>query len=245
MSEPSPAGKWILEQYQLSEAAATASEVPTPYPAPYSPPSSRRSPKVFGWIAAALVAVGGVGIPAYLGLHEHHAEQQVTAYTSGTGGATFISPDGGFSATFPSQPSRSERTIDLPKIGGQQNVTLWSSGSKRNMFGVMVLDLPPGTDYNFSEGLDGAAAAVDGQVVQSRVTSFDGHEAGEGVVRARSGYYVKALIVPTPSRLYTLLVAASQDPPPGYDKFKSSFAIGDQASSGVGSTADQPTGPVV
>ena len=226
MSQPSPAGQWILDQYHLREAAAARRELPTPS----VPPPRRDPPKVLTWIAAALIAIGAIGIPAYLGLREHGKEQQVTAFTSGTGGEKFISPDGDFSATFPSTPSRSEHTVDLPKIGGPRQVILWSSGSRRNMFGVQVLSVPPGTDYNFSEGLEAAAAAVGGQVIQSRVTSFEGHVAGEGVVRSRSGYFVKALIVPMSGRLYTLLVAANQDPPPGYDKFKASFAIGEAPS---------------
>lgn len=174
-------------------------------------------------VLVALAAAAGASAVVDRVLQSDSAEERVEQYLTGEGEREFVSAEAGFRATFPRVPERSSEETDA---GGQPIVVkLFSAELEDAAFTVAVFDLASGAPFDLDGGVNGAAAAVDGRVENATRVKVQGFDAVEFLVAAPDGVFVKQLMVRAPARVYQLGVVGKQNPPSGYDKFKSSFQI--------------------
>jgi hypothetical protein len=197
------------------------SSFPPPLPPPAArPPKRRILAKVLLGGLGALIGLGTIG---YLTGDEQTAQKRVDSYLDGEGQKEFFAADLQFRATFPSVPERSEQAIDAD--GANLLATTYMSGSGDHAFGVSGFGLGVDRPFDLTYGVNGAAAAINGTVVSSALTTFQGFKAAEFLLDGPQGMFVKGLIVRAPTRVYQVQVISKSNPPTGYDQFLQSFNI--------------------
>ena len=199
---------------------------------PWTPPSTPVAPPAPARLGlprfARIAIVAGVVLVALIGIgvlvsNDDSAQKRVEAYLHGEGQKEFVASDVQFAATFPEIPDRTTKKLDV--AGQQVELVFYSSGSNVRLFGVGALDIPPGTAFDLNMAVNGSAAAAKGHVERSSLVTFNGMPAAEAVIAAEHGLFVKTLIVQAPKRIYEVEVIGKDNPPAGYDRFKSSFRI--------------------
>ena len=157
----------------------------------------------------------------------------VSAVACGGGGTSadetvvFTSPEGRFSAEFPAQPEREERTQTA--AGHTFKLVFFGTDEEDRAVQVGYIDYPPGLvtvdpRASLEGGAQGAATAVNGRLTKKTPTTFLGHEAIDYVVELDEGMVsAKAFLVG--DRMYVLQEAGRSQTSTAYDRLVSSFKL--------------------
>ena len=157
----------------------------------------------------------------------------LAAVACGGGGSStdeavvFTSREGRFSAEFPSQPERTERTQTVAGI--PLKLIFFGTDDEERAVQVGYIDYPPGIvtadpKTSLNGGAEGAAAAVNGRLTKKTPTTFLGHDAIDYVVEVEGGMLTaKAFLVG--DRMYLLQEAGESRTHTGYDRLVSTFKL--------------------
>jgi hypothetical protein len=184
-----------------------------------------------GWVAIAafvvVVAVAGSPTPPSQVAAERVAERlsEFAAADSADPAEEFVASDAGFSASFPTPPTRLSEPFEV----GERATTLveYTSETPEAVYSVVSHDLAPvdTLDLDLDLAPESAAASIGGQLEASQRRSIQGHDAVEYVIALPDGIFVKTVTIRAPARVYHVQVAGVTNPPVGYDQFIWSFAI--------------------
>lgn len=176
------------------------------------------------WILAALL---GSAVVALAVVEGDEGRRPVDDYVNGGRGEAYVAADAGFRAQFPTVPQRRAQRVVVD--GARVPVVDYTSGSGDSEFTVSFAEIPAAQDIGdpivrLNANATGAADAVKGKLVSSAITSLLGLPAVEYVISI-DGRFVKATSVLSGRRLYGIQVVGKTNPPPGYDRFRSSFQL--------------------
>ena len=177
-------------------------------------------------VLVVLLLAGGV---AALGVGVDDRDGgDVVRYLAGGPGRVLVARDGGFRVEFPTAPRRRAQTVDAK--GVEISVVDYTGGTDDHAFTVSFAEIPPGQEVGdpvarLQASATGAAEAVDGKLEASTVTEFAGLPAVEYLISA-DGRFIKVTSFLSGRRLFGVQVVGRQNPPGGYDRFRSTFRLG-------------------
>ena len=138
-------------------------------------------------------------------------------------GRQFVAADSQFRATFPGRPRRSIKPVEA--LGTTVDTVVYRSDLGTTTFFVQTFDLTAGVTYDLNGGMNGIAAALDGDVQSAAATTWQGFEAVDALLTTPRDQAVKLRAIGTPKHVYLLVVISMNDPVPEFDKFAASFEI--------------------
>jgi hypothetical protein len=211
------------------EVAGAVSTMAPPAPPPKER-SSRGSGAGFGKLLVRAVVIVAVGFGATKGFdvvrdyRDDQGAKRVAAYLTGEEGTPYVASDLEFRAVFPKLPERQERTDEVLDISVPTTSYVADLGSSAYVVGGY--EMTPDMPFDLNAAVNGAAAAVDGTILSAQPTSFVGVDAVEATIEVGDpAATIKIIVFRIPERAYFLQVVSEDDPGPGYDEFKRSFAL--------------------
>jgi hypothetical protein len=183
-----------------------------------------RAARALPGFAGLLFVLALVGLVVVDGDEE---ARRVEDYARGQGGTLYTATDGGFQGAFPTSPERRTKRVDA--MGSTVEVVDYTSGSDDYAFTMSFADVAASQEVGdpivrLNASATGAAAAVKGKLVSSRITTLVGLPAVEYLI-STGDTFVKATSAMSGRRLYGIQVVGERDPPTGYDRFRASFRL--------------------
>jgi hypothetical protein len=127
-------------------------------------------------------------------------------------------PDEAFTAEFPDSPKREEQTASV--AGVDVKLVTYSVGE----LAVGYVNYPTSLAGSLDGAVKGAADNIDGTVQTRTDTTFMGHPATDVVIKAPEGI-VHTRLVLRGQRLYSLIGAGKDGPPPAYARLVETFVL--------------------
>jgi hypothetical protein len=200
-----------------------------------APVQKRSAGRVFGKVLAVLGGVFallvGIGLVARV-VDQHNASKAVSAYAKGSHSVTYTSPEGNFSASFPTNPVPTDQTMQSangPILFHDEA----SHPGRSYAFEVGYMDFANGVSFPDPDAalqgvVDSMAGEVNGQVTERSPDSLDSMRAENFVIKYKEknqDAVAVGRVALGNNRLYLLAVTAPTAQHAAFDRLAGSFHL--------------------